>query len=54
MPPTVRAPPKRTPESERMLQDRFTNYYRQSGINLSDGQVKKLYEMVKSRIHAWL
>ena len=27
---------KRTPESERLLQERFTNYYRQSGINLSD------------------
>ncbi|MBK9709984.1 MAG: Flp pilus assembly complex ATPase component TadA [Kouleothrix sp.] len=37
---------KRTPESERLLQDRFTNYYRQSGIILSDVQSKKLYEMV--------
>jgi len=41
---------KRTPESERMLQDRFTNYYRQSGVNLSDGQVKKLYEMVTDEL----
>src|SRR6266545_5882982 len=41
---------KRTPESERLLQDRFTNYYRQSGINLSDSQVKKLYEMVTDEL----
>ena len=41
---------KRTPESERLLQDRFTNYYRQSGINLSDAQVKKLYEMVTDEL----
>ena len=41
---------KRTPESERLLQDRFTNYYRQSGISLSDGQVKKLYEMVTDEL----
>src|SRR5262245_13719871 len=24
---------KRSPETERMLQERFTNYYRQSGVN---------------------
>src|SRR5262245_60553109 len=41
---------KRTPESERLLQDRFTNYYRQSGVNLSDAQVKKLYEMVTDEL----
>src|ERR1041384_6290948 len=41
---------KRTAESERMLQDRFTNYYRQSGVNLSDVQVKKLYEMVTDEL----
>ena len=41
---------KRTAESERMLQDRFTNYYRQNGINLSDAQVKKLYEMVTDEL----
>jgi len=41
---------KRTPESERLLQDRFTNYYRQSGISLSDAQVKKLYEMVTDEL----
>src|SRR5204863_5454281 len=41
---------KRTPESERMLQERFTNYYRQSGTSLSDSQVKKLYEMVTDEL----
>ncbi|KPV48851.1 type II secretion system protein E, partial [Kouleothrix aurantiaca] len=41
---------KRTAESERMLQDRFSNYYRQSGVNLSDAQVKRLYEMVTDEL----
>src|SRR5581483_1135675 len=41
---------KRTPESERMLQERFTNYYRQSGTTLSDSQVKRLYEMVTDEL----
>jgi pilus assembly protein CpaF len=41
---------KRTPESERLLQERFTNYYRQSGVNLSDTQVKQLYEMVNDEL----
>jgi pilus assembly protein CpaF len=41
---------KRTPESERLLQERFTNYYRQSGVNLSDAQVKQLYEMVNDEL----
>ncbi len=41
---------KRTPESERLLQERFTNYYRQSGVNLNDGQVKQLYEMVTDEL----
>src|SRR6266508_2680626 len=41
---------KRTPESERMLQERFTNYYRQSGTSLSDSQVKRLYEMVTDEL----
>jgi pilus assembly protein CpaF len=41
---------KRTPESERLLQERFTNYYRQSGVNLSDSQVKQLYEMVNDEL----
>jgi pilus assembly protein CpaF len=41
---------KRTPESERLLQERFTNYYRQSGVNLTDAQVKQLYEMVNDEL----
>ena len=41
---------KRTPESERMLQERFTNYYRQSGTSLTDAQVKRLYEMVTDEL----
>jgi pilus assembly protein CpaF len=41
---------KRTPESERLLQERFTNYYRQSGVNLSDAQIKQLYEMVNDEL----
>ncbi|MFL5800288.1 MAG: CpaF family protein [Roseiflexaceae bacterium] len=41
---------KRTPESERLLQERFTNYYRQSGVNLNDAQVKQLYEMVNDEL----
>ncbi len=41
---------KRTPESERLLQERFTNYYRQSGVSLSDAQVKHLYEMVNDEL----
>src|SRR5215216_6743948 len=41
---------KRTPESERLLQERFTTYYRQSGVNLRDDQVKLLYEMVNDEL----
>jgi pilus assembly protein CpaF len=41
---------KRTPESERLLQERFTNYYRQSGVSLNDAQVKQLYEMVNDEL----
>lgn len=37
---------KRTPETERMLQERFGNYYRQSGMSLSEAQVRTLYGMV--------
>ncbi|KAB8142918.1 CpaF family protein [Chloroflexia bacterium SDU3-3] len=37
---------KRTPESERMLQERFGNYYRQSNTSLSEPQVRQLYDMV--------
>lgn len=41
---------QRSPESERMLQERFTTYYRQSGVNLSDIQQRQLYDMVIDEI----
>lgn len=41
---------KRTPESERLIQERFTNYYRQAGVNLSEAQVRQLYEMVADEL----
>jgi pilus assembly protein CpaF len=41
---------KRSPETERMLQERFTNYYRQSGITLPDSQMRRLYEMVMDEL----
>jgi len=41
---------KRSPESERLLQERFTNYYRQSNSNLSEPQVRQLYEMVMDEL----
>ncbi|NOK62867.1 MAG: CpaF family protein [Chloroflexi bacterium AL-W] len=41
---------QRTPESERMIQERFTNYYRQSGMNLTDEQGKQLYGMVMDEL----
>lgn len=41
---------KRTPESERLLQERFTTYYRQSNTNLSEAQVRQLYEMVMDEL----
>lgn len=37
---------KRTTESERMIQERFTHYYRQSGVSLTDAQVRGLYDML--------
>jgi pilus assembly protein CpaF len=41
---------KRSPESERLIQERFTNYYRQAGVNLSEAQVRQLYEMVADEL----
>ncbi len=41
---------KRTPETERMLQERFTNFYRQSGVSLADSQVRGLYDMVMDEL----
>jgi pilus assembly protein CpaF len=37
---------KKSPETDRLLQERFTNYYRQANVNLSDGEVKQLFQMV--------
>ena len=40
----------RTPESERMLKERFANYYRQIGGSLSESQIAQLYAMVLDEI----
>jgi pilus assembly protein CpaF len=37
---------KRTPETERMLQERFARVYQQAGVNLAPDQVKQLFTMV--------
>lgn len=37
---------QKTPETERMLQERFASIYRQANTNLSDEQVKQLFAMV--------
>ncbi|HEU4322990.1 MAG TPA: CpaF family protein [Roseiflexaceae bacterium] len=44
---------KRTPESERLLQERFTNYYRQSNVTLNETQVRQLYEMVMDELFGY-
>ncbi|NJP05185.1 MAG: CpaF family protein [Chloroflexaceae bacterium] len=41
---------KRTPETEQMLQERFAQYYRQVGGNLSDEEVKFLFRLVYDEI----
>lgn len=41
---------KRTPETERQLQEKFTLAYRQSGMNLSDERTKQLYDMVMDEL----
>lgn len=40
----------RTPESERMLTERFANFYRQTGASLNEAQIKQLYGMVLHEI----
>jgi pilus assembly protein CpaF len=40
----------RTPESERMLTERFANFYRQAGASLNEAQIKQLYGMVLHEI----
>lgn len=37
---------KRSPETERLLQERFARVYQQAGTNLNDSQVKQLFTMV--------
>ncbi len=37
---------KRSPETERLLQERFAKIYNQANVNLSDVQVKQLFAMV--------
>ncbi len=37
---------KRTPETERMLQERFARVYQQAGVNLTPEQIKRLFAMV--------
>ncbi len=40
----------RTPDTERLIQERFANYYRQTGANLAQEQIKALYGMVVTEI----
>jgi pilus assembly protein CpaF len=37
---------KRTPDTERMLQERFARVYQQAGVNLTPEQIKRLFAMV--------
>ena len=39
---------ERNPETERLIQERFANYYRQTGATLGQEQIKALYGMVMS------
>ena len=44
---------ERTPETERLIQERFANYYRQTGVNLGQEQIKTLYNMVMTEIYGF-
>jgi pilus assembly protein CpaF len=44
---------ERSPDTERLIQERFANYYRQSGVNLSQEQIKALYGMVMTEIYGF-
>ncbi|HEY0604834.1 MAG TPA: CpaF family protein [Herpetosiphonaceae bacterium] len=44
---------ERSAETERLIQERFANYYRQSGTNLSQEQIKLLYAMVMTEIYGF-
>jgi pilus assembly protein CpaF len=39
-----------SPETDKMIQERFAHLYRQSNMQLSDAQVKQLYQMVTSEL----
>ncbi len=41
---------KQTPETDRMLQERFSHFYRQSGAALPNESVDKLFQMVKDEL----
>jgi pilus assembly protein CpaF len=41
---------ERTPEAERTIQERFVNYYHQTGVDLSQDQIKILYGMIMAEI----
>ena len=44
---------ERSPDTERLIQERFANYYRQCGVNLSQEQIKTLYGMVMTEIYGF-
>jgi len=44
---------ERSVETERLIQERFANYYRQTGVNLSQEQIKALYGMVMTEIYGF-
>jgi pilus assembly protein CpaF len=39
-----------SPETEKLVQDRFAHLYRQSNLNLNEAQVKRLYKMVRDEL----
>jgi pilus assembly protein CpaF len=41
---------KKSPETDKMIQDRFAHLYRQSNLNLNEAQVKRLYQMVSDEL----
>jgi pilus assembly protein CpaF len=41
---------KKSPETDKLIQDRFAHLYRQSNLNLNDAQVKRLYQMVSDEL----
>jgi pilus assembly protein CpaF len=41
---------KKSPETDKLIQDRFAHLYRQSNLNLNEAQVKHLYQMVSDEL----